>query len=179
MNQLLESLRERVRENLDTVHENELTISQILKEPLSSERSEKLKYYLSISKTILEENNDNLAIQHKVVAFLNKYKKLPEYQSVIDSLNAEIEAIKGKQVFNASSSEKPRVQQTQQAIQQESTGSNETDLFSLTVQGLLPFNHSHPKFSDENFYNKLMNFHISREEYEICSVLQKVKHDEN
>ncbi|MDX9768833.1 MAG: hypothetical protein RBT19_00605, partial [Tenuifilaceae bacterium] len=79
MNQLLESLRQRVTDNLATIRANEKEIRKILNEPLSNQRSYNLTNRQSVSKRILSENAENLKIQNMIVAFMRTYKDIPEY----------------------------------------------------------------------------------------------------
>ncbi len=52
---------------------------------------------------------------------------------------------------------------------------NENECFELTVNGRLVFNQSHPYYSDDNFYRKLLNYYQNVEDYEACSILVKTK----
>ena len=52
---------------------------------------------------------------------------------------------------------------------------NENECFELTVNGRLIFNQSHPFYSDDNFYRKLLNYYQKVEDYEACSILVKTK----
>lgn len=46
-------------------------------------------------------------------------------------------------------------------------------LFLLTAKGAVAFNRFHPRFKDEKFFEDLLNYHIQREEYEVCAKLLK------
>mgnify|MGYP006296380785 CR=1 FL=1 len=52
---------------------------------------------------------------------------------------------------------------------------NEDELFDLTATGTLPFDEDHPRFTSDDFYNRLMDYYISNEDYEKCNKLKEVK----
>lgn len=183
MNSLLETLRTRVKANLETIHENEKKIRQVLSEPLSSDRSEKLKSLLSFSREILLENNDNLLIQKQLCEFISKYKELPHYNEVLLALpnrmgneNTEDEQGDSQRVSKFLDEVKSINSQMGFEVEPDNLNSIEPySLFSRTIQGEILFNSTHPMFKNEQFYNKLLNFHIAREEYEVCAKIKKAK----
>ncbi len=180
---LLETLRNRVKANLETLHENEKKISQVLSEPLSSDRSEKLKFHFNFSREILLENSDNLQIQKQLREFISKYNELPQYSEALFSQNsqmnienAENEQHESQRISNILDEIKSINSQMGLHVQPENSISDEnSSLFSRTIQGEILFNPLHPMFYNEQFYNKLLNFHIAREEYEICAKIKKAK----
>ncbi len=54
---------------------------------------------------------------------------------------------------------------------------NEDELFDLTTTGTLPFDENHPRYANDEFYNKLMEYYISNEDYEKCDKLKEMKKD--
>jgi hypothetical protein len=61
-------------------------------------------------------------------------------------------------------------------VEPENSNSDESHLLlSRTIQGEILFNSTHPMFYNEQFYIKLLNFHIAREEYEICAKIKKAR----
>ena len=183
MNSLLETLRTRVKANLETIHENEKKIRQVLSEPLSTDRSEKLKSYFNFSREILLENSDNLLIQKQLREFISKYKELPQYNEVLLTLqnqmsneNAENEQDESQRISKILDEVKSINRQMGLSVEPENSNSDESQsLLSRTIQGEILFNSAHPMFYNEQFYNKLLNFHIAREEYEICAKIKKAR----
>ena len=87
LNNLLNALRERVVQNLAMVRKNETEIRRILTEPLSAQRSHNLNNRYEVSKRILMENSENMAIQKKIVEFISKHRKNSNYEEELISLN--------------------------------------------------------------------------------------------
>jgi hypothetical protein len=52
---------------------------------------------------------------------------------------------------------------------------SENECFEKTINGELTFNQEHPFYSDNTFFQKLMNHYQSMEDYETCSLLLKDK----
>lgn len=52
---------------------------------------------------------------------------------------------------------------------------SEDEIFEQTVNGELKFNKFHPKFSNDDFIQKLIEYYSSREDYEMCSYITKIK----
>lgn len=186
MTQLLDALRIRVQHNLSVIHTNETEIRQVLTEPLSGDRSQKLSTRFALSKKILQENKDNLQIQNMIVNFLSKYDQVPNFTQEISAIR-DYEQI---YLFNQNKEDK----QSNENVLPELTDSEENihssghvkqiaktvtekkydPLFALTTNGKLKFNRAHPLFYDDNFYQNLLDYHIQREEYEICSQLVRL-----
>lgn len=199
MNQLLESLRQRVIDNLATIRANEKEIRKILAEPLSNQRSYNLSNRQELSKRILSENAHNLKIQNLIVAFLKNYKDIPEYHQLLDSINSFEKRLSSNQndtsieqkINSSEISKTSRSKATNPTLKVDNTSSfkgteppkinekfNEKvnqSLFELTVTGKLAFSRAHPKFNDMEFFDQLLDYHIQREEYEICASLVKAK----
>jgi hypothetical protein len=196
MNQMLESLRQRVAENLATIKQNEAEIRKILTEPLSNQRSYNLSNRYAFSKKIIHENIENLKIQNMIVAFLNNYKEMPEHTELLTSINnfekslalencedcsQNSSKIVEKKVNQRVSEEISSDMKIEKSVSSSSMAiGKEVDklaesIFELTTSGKIAFNKAHPKFNDEEFYNQLLDFHTKREEYEICSKLVKTR----
>lgn len=52
---------------------------------------------------------------------------------------------------------------------------DENECFEHTVNGFLIFDHSHPYYNDENFFNRLLIYFQQLEDYEKCSELVNTK----
>ncbi|MDY0255553.1 MAG: hypothetical protein RBR30_14255 [Tenuifilaceae bacterium] len=199
MNQLLESLRQRVIDNLATIRANEKEIRKILAEPLSNQRSYNLTNRQSLSKKILSENAENLKIQNLIVAFMRTYKDIPAYPQLLDSINSFESGLatnnsKSEYDTKSRNSEIAKLQTpkpTEPAAGNEKEQSSKVfnhpvttneftekvkqSLFEITATGKLAFNKTHPKFGDQDFFDQLLDYHTQREEYEICAKLMKTR----
>lgn len=199
MNQLLVALRQRVTENIATLRSNEKEIRNILAEPLSNQRSYNLSNRQAFGKNILKENAENLKIQNMIVSFLSNYKDVPDYTQILESIadfeqglstNDSPNGIENRENAN----ETPNIQKHQtakskaeplnnkgfEAKEQVQVSAKVTEkisqsLLDLTTSGKLSFNKAHPKFRDQEFFDQLLNYHIQREEYEICASLMKTR----
>ena len=198
MNELLESLRKRIADNLATVRNNEQEIRKILKEPLSNQRSYNLSNRQAVSKKILQENAENLKIQNMIVAFLSNYKDIPEYTELLGSIKKFELGLTQTQNSSKEKSAEIRTDKFEANTQPADANSKlnkkivtedastpvfiekiadkiGASLFELTATGKLAYNRAHPKFNDPEFFDKLMNYHIEKEEYEMCAKLQKTR----
>jgi len=69
----IESLKEKVRSNLLDIQQNQKEIRELLKQPASDERSEKLEQRYSLNRVLLAENNDFINVQLTLANFIEKY----------------------------------------------------------------------------------------------------------
>lgn len=186
MTQMLDALRSRVQHNLSVIHTNETEIRQVLTEPLSSDRSQKLSTRFALSIKILQENKDNLHIQNMIVNFLSKYDQVPNFTQEISAIrDYEQNYLLNQNIEDKQSNENVLPELTDSEANIHSSGQVKQiaktvtekkydPLFALTTTGKLKFNRAHPLFYDDNFYQNLLDYHIQREEYEICSQLVRL-----
>jgi len=151
----LESLKKRVRFNLDRIHDNEKQIKKTLKEPVSGERSEKLNKHFGINKRMIKENNEALKIQKDIIHYLENY---------------HTDIVKFPQIIN-----------TEHDSQQKNLNSENTkieiskeDYFKLTIRKEISFDSQHPYHQDKEFLDHLMDYFISTEDYEMCAYLSEI-----
>lgn len=141
----IELLKKRVKENLETINHNQSEIRQLLKQPLSPERTYYIDKHYDINKVLLNENNDFINLQLTLLNFLDKYKDSP-------------------------------IMEDDGSVPQEDVSVlDDNTLFEMTIQGKLNFDLSHPRFSDEGFFRKLLSYYAATEAYEQCETLMKLK----
>jgi hypothetical protein len=150
----IEVLRQKVRSNLDLLHQNEKKIKEILKEPVSEIRSEKLNQRFNCNKKVLKENNDAIMLQKEMLIFIENYysetTKLPKKQNVSEKTTQKVKP------------ENKKLEITKD------------DYLDLTINGALDFDIHHPYFNDKSFFNELLNHFSEIEDYETCSKLTKL-----
>ncbi|NOQ26863.1 MAG: hypothetical protein GQ564_15995 [Bacteroidales bacterium] len=149
----IEVLRQRVRSNLDLLHQNEKKIKEILKEPISENRSEKLNKRFNCNKKVLKENNDAIMLQKEMLAFIENY-------------NTEANKSPKELTSNEKSTQIVKTENKKLEIKKE-------DYLDLTINGALDFDIHHPYFTDKKFFNELLNHFSEIEDYETCSKLTK------
>ena len=149
----IEVLRQRVRFNLDLLHENEKKIKEILKEPVSENRSKKLNKRFNSNKKVLKENNDAIMLQKEMLVFIDNYYS--ETNKFPKELNVSEKTI-----------QKVKPDNKKLEIKKE-------DYLDLTINGALDFDRDHPFFNDKSFFNELLNHFSEIEDYETCSMLTK------
>jgi hypothetical protein len=66
-------LKEKVKSNLLEIQSNQMQIRELLKQPVSAERSTQLEEKYAINKVLLAENNDFINIQLSLSNFMEKY----------------------------------------------------------------------------------------------------------
>jgi len=143
----IEALKHRIRYNLDLIQSNEKRIRELLKEPVSEERSEKLNKRFNINNKMIKENDEAIKLQRNIITYLENYA---------DELTHFPEAIE--------------VEKSKKSIQVNTKVEiNREDYFDLTVSKALDFNKNHPYFKDKSFARDLLNHFIEIEDYEMCA----------
>ncbi|MFO7843223.1 MAG: hypothetical protein R6V16_05375 [Bacteroidales bacterium] len=159
LRQTIEVLKKRVHANLDIIHNNELMIRDILKEPVSSKRSEKLSIKYNANKKLLAENNESIKIQMSIIKFLDQFKEnFKEDLSLVENSKKKTEK---KNEQNNKSYEVSK-----------------EDFFELTTSGEVTFDKGHPYFNDQEFFDALLSHYTQEEDYEMCAALLKQKDTE-
>jgi len=147
LHRVVEILKRKVKENLDTINHNQAEIRQLLKQPLSAERTYHIEKHYDVNKVLIHENNDFINLQVTLMNFLEKYKDSPIMEEdEIPELTPEIYL-------------------------------DDHELFELTIQGKLTFDLTHPRFEDAEFFDKLLRYYSATEAYEKCNALLKLKKD--
>ena len=67
-------LKFKVQMNLDVIKKNQVRIKEILKEPVSNERSLKLQEESEVNKKLLAENHDFINLQMTLIKFMEKHR---------------------------------------------------------------------------------------------------------
>ena len=150
LRQTVEELKSRVQNNLDIINKNEKIVNELLEEPVSNERTQKLEEKYEENKKLLKENNDSIKIQLQLSKFIETYKNELE----------EPEEKQGDTIESPIETEAPLTK---------------NDIFDLTINKELQFDENHPYFNDEEFFNELMDHFSSVEDYEMCSFLLENK----
>jgi hypothetical protein len=147
----IDTLKLRIKANLTLIHNNEQKIREILNEPVTEKRSEKLRVRFSYNRKLLQENTDSINLQKDLNAYLENYLQ-----------NSEIIVENNKT--------------TKSSLQEEDVQSiSKEDYFNLTINNVIEFDNQHPYFTDETFLNDLLNYFTETEEYEKCSLLVNLK----
>ena len=147
----IDALKLRIKMNLNLIHNNESKIREILNEPVTEKRSEKLNIRFAYNRKLLQENTNSIKLQKELNAYLEKYIQ-----------NSEIIVENNK---------------TTKSTPQDDIVKNisKEDYFDLTINNAIEFDNQHPYFRDEAFLNDLLNYFTETEEYEKCSLLINLK----
>jgi hypothetical protein len=143
----IDLLKKKVKENLEAINRNQALLNELLKQPVSAERTYHVEKNYATNKALLSENNDYISLQLTLVNFLEKYKDQLADKTETDPI-PEPDSI---------------------------SFLDDEELFELTVQGKIGFENSHPKFRDEIFFNRLLSYYASKEAYEKCNALLSIK----
>ena len=149
----IELLKERVKLNLTIIHDNERKVRTILEEPLSKYRSERLEEKYNENKKLLKENNDSIQLQLQLTKFIEAYRE-------------ELSADHNNHYNYNMESER---------MEDESPSISRDEYFDLTINGEIRFNKKHPYFEDDDFFNDLLEYYKSIEDYETCGFLLDMK----
>jgi hypothetical protein len=143
---IIEKLKRRVKENLEIINQNQSKISELLKQPFSSERTYHIDKIYAVNKALLNENNDFINLQLTLLNFIEKYKSTMVMEDDDDFVDFNPIALL-----------------------------DDNELFELTVQGKLNYECGHPKFEDNDFFNRLLDYYATLEAYEKCNFLLGLK----
>jgi hypothetical protein len=142
---ILESLRNEVNRNLKTIKANRATI-ELLRS--NNDSSNEINQRIE---TLYNTNKTLLLVNDANLKLQNGINQFIESnQQVLNSIKTEMKVPVPKK-------------------------NGKIDFFKLTVNGEIPFNEYHPKFNDESFVQKLLDFYINQEDYEECSRIQQLK----
>jgi hypothetical protein len=155
LREAIDTLKLRIKANLSLIHNNEHKIREILDEPVTEIRSEKLNSRFSYNKRLLQENTDSIKLQKELNSYLENYLK-----------NSEI-------IFENNKTVKSSLQEN--GTKDEIRNISKEDYFDLTANGAIEFDNRHPYFKDETFLNDLLKYFTDTEEYEKCSLLVNLK----
>lgn len=144
----IDLLKKRVKENLEIINRNQTKLNEMLSQPFSSERTYQIEKNYAANKALLTENNDLISLQVNLVNFLEKYK------DAIPKWAGDSEVITEMDLALLLDDE---------------------ELFELTIQGKLGYENGHPKFNDELFFNRLLDYYASIEAYEKCNAIISLK----
>lgn len=163
---LVNMLKERINQNFKIIRENEEVIKNILIQPLVENRSELISKSYNINRQLRDENRDMLRIQVELVNYLKKLKEV--YKSNTNDINVRNASIDDDASMNTD-------QNVEYSFSINDENNDDDLVFSQTIRGELIFESSHPKFNDENFFLRLINYYKESEYYEMCSLLLKLK----
>lgn len=149
-----EVIKQRIRSNLDKIHENEDQIKKILKEPVTPDRTKKLDERFKLNKKLINENNFAIRLQKDLITYIEVLQNgniLPQEQ--IQSLE------ENRSIFNNS---------------REPNELRREDYLELTKSKDIDFDSRHPYYNDPEFLNSLLEYYISTEDYETCATLKQI-----
>mgnify|MGYP006291238081 len=147
----IEILKERVKHNLSIINNNEKEVRKILDEPSSKSRSAQLEEKYSQNRRLLKENNDSIQLQLQLTKYIEAYREHWESDNFDDYAGSTFE-------YNEDD-EDDMIMYSQE------------EYFELTINGEIKFDPSHPFFNDDQFFNDLLNYYKSIEDYETCGFL--------
>jgi hypothetical protein len=103
----IESLKDKVRANLLEIQNNQKEIRDLLKQPVSTERTEKLEERYTLNRALLAENNDFINVQLTLTNFIEKYGNTNIFTAVFEDTNPLSEdecfelTVSNKMTFNS------------------------------------------------------------------------------
>jgi hypothetical protein len=155
LREAIDALNLRIESNLRLIHNNERKIKEILKEPVTEQRSEKLNKRFDYNKRLLQENTDSMKLQKELKTYLEKY--LSNSETILD-INKPVHS-----------------SLQENGIKNDFKNLSKDAYFDLTISGAVKFDKQHPYFKDESFLNDLLKHFTETEEYEKCSSLINIK----
>ena len=151
----ISSLKLHVQKNLELIRANEKNIRHLLeKREVSENRSELLARLSAENKKLLNENNDFIKLQFDLLKFMDKHAERLE--------------------IHTEHKEQVKDDESLTDILDTKTLTIEQAL-DLTISEELEFNNEHPFFMNEEFFQHLMDYYLSIEDYEKCQVLSETR----
>jgi len=171
----IELLRRHVQKNLEVIHQNEKLVREILREPVTHERSERLSEKYNLNKEMLKENNDFIKLQLSIVRLLDKYKHRLNYEPSIDE-----QQLLEENRYEPGKIERPDIPSiepptTDDVRDQYMAKFSREDYLELTANEMVPFDKKHPYFEDNEFIDELFQKFIENENYEMCEKLKQYR----
>ena len=145
----LDELKKRVQFNTEILDKSEKKIQQLLKEPVSEKRTLKLNKRFDFNKKLLDETKDVLALQKRLMSFLEKY-------------NPETEDADKVIITPQDRCDAPPLQISRE------------EYLELTIDQMVEFNRAHPYFNDKDFVRELIVHYSEIEDYEMCAKITNV-----
>jgi hypothetical protein len=99
MQRTVEILKDKVKNNLLQIQNNQSEIRKLLKEPVSAERSAALEEKYALNKILLAENNDFINVQLTLTNFFDKYSNSEVFMSK-ETVNAPVQFKDKKDCFD-------------------------------------------------------------------------------
>ncbi len=146
MKQAIEALKAKVNSNLEEIKTNEILFRKFFSEGKAKDCPDDMNKILEDNKRLLAENFDFINVQLSLLKFLEKYKLQEVYNET-------------RQEETITKPEEPE----------------QINYFELTISGKLTYNEEHPMFDDIAFFNNIMSYFESHENYEKCAGLLKAK----
>jgi hypothetical protein len=179
LRQTVDYLQIRVKDNLKRIRTNQDKINNILKEPNSLERNERIQDIKSKNRQLRLENFEGIKIQLQIIKYLNNYRgdlnnfSLEEAENDQLKMFANDQANSGKneQVMNEFPGATHQNKHNTNSREHVNNELSADDYFNLTVNGEVAFNYDHPFYEDIDFINRLLEHHINTEDYELCQEL--------
>jgi hypothetical protein len=139
---------------------------------------EKLKIKVKHNVDLINKNQDS--IKHMLKhSSINEYGgQLDEFNSQNQSLLAQNNDLINVQLTLISFIEKYKgtaVISNDIAIVDIYSITDGQEIFALTIKEIIPFDEKHPHYTDSKFIDKLVAFYESKEDYEFCERLLKLK----
>lgn len=147
------ALKEHIKNNLEKIRRNEKEIKEILKEPVSDDRSTKLTEKFNLNKNLINENNEAINLQKSIMQYMDNYLNHVTFSEELE--------------FDEASQNKSIAVNTKVEAKRE-------DYFDLTIKKAIDFDQRHPYFHDEGFANDLIKYFIDIEDYEMCARLSNL-----
>jgi hypothetical protein len=167
INTLADMIKERINQNYEIIKENEEVIKNLIIHSKIDNRSELITKSFNLNIKLKAESVELINIHLQLVNYLSKFKEVLENQAqkasnIYNNIEGEI---------NASDSIEP----IDYSISFSDENIDEEQIFTQTIEGELIFESSHPRFYDQNFFIRLLNYYKDSENYEMCSLLLLLK----
>lgn len=154
LKKVVEVIKQRIRSNLDLIHQNEDKIKKILKEPVTSDRTSRLEQQFKINKELINDNNFAIKMQKELVAY--------------------IEVLQNGNLLSQEQIQLPDQNKMESDHQKDSAKLKREDYFELTISKDITFDERHPYYDDPEFLNSLLDYYICVEDYEMCATLKQI-----
>ncbi len=137
---------------------------------------------IGILKTRVNSNLDIIKKNQKKIKNIlqepvsgDRTKKLEQESAINKKLLSENHDFINMQLTLINFMEKYRDTLNQLDVGVELFNDDDIDYFEMTIEGRIPFSKNHPKFDDNDFFEKLIAYYTEHEDYETCARLMQQK----
>jgi hypothetical protein len=159
LNKIILEFRKWIDYNLIKIQQEESQFrDSVDRQDKSKNKLNKLSNQLKTRKIIIKANQDAIDIQMAMIKFI------AQYQEIIEQYDDSQE--RAEDIINLG------ICLPENKDNKEGNVTEPVDYYRLTIDGVMKYNKNHPMFGNREFFKKIFDYFIEKEEYERCEELK-------